>query len=65
LRQITKLERSDTEGNLHFAGFLVFHCPLKPDAISTIIELNASSHRVGLSRFRLQKVTSAVHHDHG
>lgn len=34
------------EKDLIFAGFLVFHCPLKPDAIAAIRMLNDSSHRV-------------------
>jgi cation-transporting ATPase 13A1 len=37
--------RGKVESNLEFAGFLVFHCPLKPDAISTLRDLNDSSHR--------------------
>lgn len=44
--QINKLNREDVECNLEFAGFLVFHCPLKPDAVRTIKMLNDSSHRV-------------------
>jgi cation-transporting ATPase 13A1 len=64
LAQIAKLERSVTESDLHFAGFLVFHCPLKPDAVRTITELNASSHRVCLSRSHEQADLPAVHHDY-
>lgn len=45
--QVTKLDRADVESKLVFAGFLVFHCPLKPDAVKTIKMLNDSSHRVG------------------
>ena len=29
-----------------FAGFLVFHCPLKGDAVETLKMLADSSHRV-------------------
>lgn len=43
--QISKLSRDDVESHLQFAGFLVFHCPLKPDAVSTLRMLNESSHR--------------------
>ena len=43
--QINTITREKVEEELQFAGFLVFHCPLKPDAISTIKELNSSSHR--------------------
>ncbi|TIB78800.1 hypothetical protein E3Q23_00623 [Wallemia mellicola] len=44
-RQIPNLHRNDVESDLHFAGFLVFHCPLKPDAVATLKMLNDSSHR--------------------
>lgn len=36
------------EANLVFGGFLVFHCPLKPDAIEMVKMIGDSSHRVGL-----------------
>ncbi|PVH17733.1 uncharacterized protein CXQ87_000627 [Candidozyma duobushaemuli] len=42
---VLKAKRADIESKLHFAGFIVFHCPLKPDAIETIKMLNESSHR--------------------
>ncbi|KAG7661463.1 SPF1 [[Candida] subhashii] len=42
---VNKVKREDIESNLHFAGFIVFHCPLKDDAIKTIKMLNESSHR--------------------
>lgn len=42
---VTKVDRKDVEDKLHFAGFIVFHCPLKPDAVETIKNLNESSHR--------------------
>lgn len=42
---INKLDREKVESKLIFAGFLVFHCPLKEDAIETIRMLNESSHR--------------------
>jgi cation-transporting ATPase 13A1 len=42
---VTKIDRKDVESKLHFAGFIVFHCPLKDDAIETINMLNESSHR--------------------
>jgi manganese-transporting P-type ATPase len=45
-RQIKKLARHQVESQLKFAGFLVFHCPLKPDAIETLRMLADSSHRV-------------------
>lgn len=42
---VVKIKRNEVESKLHFAGFIVFHCPLKPDAIETIKMLNESSHR--------------------
>ncbi|KAF8876645.1 endoplasmic reticulum Ca-transporting P-type ATPase [Infundibulicybe gibba] len=44
--EINKLPRDIVERDLTFAGFLVFHCPLKPDAIETLKMLADSSHRV-------------------
>lgn len=46
LKQINKVDRHAVEAELIFAGFLIFSCPLKPDAKATVIELNESSHRV-------------------
>ena len=43
--QINALKRDDLEKDLKFAGFLVFHCPLKEDAVSTVKMLNDSAHR--------------------
>lgn len=43
---INKLERGAVERGLTFGGFLVFNCPLKPDAVSTLRDLNDASHRV-------------------
>ncbi|KAK7062599.1 putative cation-transporting ATPase 1 [Paramarasmius palmivorus] len=43
--QINKLPRDAFESNLNFAGFLVFHCPLKADAVDTLKMLADSSHR--------------------
>lgn len=42
---VVKVKRDDIESNLSFGGFIVFHCPLKPDAVETIRMLNESSHR--------------------
>ncbi|KAH8596161.1 hypothetical protein B0O99DRAFT_686206 [Bisporella sp. PMI_857] len=44
--KINDLKREDVESSLHFAGFLVLHCPLKEDAKKSVIMLNESSHRV-------------------
>ncbi|GME82764.1 unnamed protein product [Ambrosiozyma monospora] len=38
-------ERQHIESDLKFGGFIVFHCPMKEDAIETIDMLNQSSHR--------------------
>jgi cation-transporting ATPase 13A1 len=46
IEKINKLTRDDVERDLVFGGFLVFNCPLKDDAASTIRMLNESSHRV-------------------
>ena len=48
--QINKLHREEVESQLTFAGFLVFHCPLKPDAVETLKMLADSSHRVSTTR---------------
>jgi len=45
--QINQVPRDDIECKLEFAGFLVFHCPLKADAVDTLRMLADSSHRVG------------------
>jgi len=42
---LDKIERAHVESELMFAGFMVFHCPMKSDAIETINMLNESSHR--------------------
>ncbi|ANB14046.1 ion-transporting P-type ATPase SPF1 [Sugiyamaella lignohabitans] len=44
--KVTALVRENVESDLIFAGFLVFHCPLKEDAVKTVKMLNESSHRV-------------------
>ncbi|KAI9494361.1 hypothetical protein BDB00DRAFT_818855 [Zychaea mexicana] len=43
--QINNLSRDSVESELTFAGFIVFSCPLKEDAIEALKELNESSHR--------------------
>lgn len=44
--RINDLKREQVESELHFAGFLVLQCPLKPDAVEAVRALNESSHRV-------------------
>ncbi|CAJ0752371.1 15637_t:CDS:10 [Entrophospora sp. SA101] len=46
IKEVNDLTRESVECDLKFAGFLIFDCPLKDDAISTIKVLNESSHRV-------------------
>ncbi|KAK9372997.1 uncharacterized protein V1513DRAFT_419048 [Lipomyces chichibuensis] len=46
IHKVNNLVREEVESDLHFAGFLVFNCPLKPDAIASVKMLNESSHRV-------------------
>ncbi|KAI8364729.1 putative SPF1-P-type ATPase [Radiomyces spectabilis] len=43
--EINGLARESVESDLTFAGFLVFTCPLKEDAVEALKELNESSHR--------------------
>lgn len=45
-QQIHQLGRDKVESELNFAGFLIFHCPLKPDSRESIQMLNQSNHRV-------------------
>lgn len=40
------LSREEAESGLIFGGFLVFHCPLKPDTAAAIASLRESLHRV-------------------
>lgn len=42
---LRNVRREDVESQLQFAGFLVLHCPLKPDAIESLRQLNDSAHR--------------------
>ncbi|KAB8281294.1 hypothetical protein B0I72DRAFT_90095 [Yarrowia lipolytica] len=43
--ELIHIDREHVESDLVFAGFLVFSCPIKPDAKETIKMLNESSHR--------------------
>ncbi|KAF7723798.1 hypothetical protein EC973_001582 [Apophysomyces ossiformis] len=43
--QINDISRESVESDLIFAGFIVFTCPLKEDAVEALKELNDSSHR--------------------
>lgn len=43
--KLKDLHRDEVESGLTFDGFLVFHCPLKSDAVETLKMLADSSHR--------------------
>ncbi|CAE6501450.1 unnamed protein product [Rhizoctonia solani] len=45
LDKVAQLKRDEIEKDLNFVGFLIFHCPLKPDAVATLKMLADSSHR--------------------
>lgn len=70
--QINHFAREKIESNLIFAGFLVFHCPLKPDAVESLKMLADSSHRVRIflwflhenSRLTRESVNETVHYDY-
>lgn len=68
--KINKLSRETVECDLVFVGFLVFHCPLKEDAVETLKMLADSSHRVTfLNQFFLRMYVTkrrwTVHYDYG
>ncbi|OTF82556.1 hypothetical protein BLA29_006483 [Euroglyphus maynei] len=44
--QIRNFTREDVETELDFVGFLIISCPLKPDSVSVMKEIIASSHYV-------------------
>ncbi|OUM55368.1 hypothetical protein BVG19_g4895 [[Candida] boidinii] len=43
--KLNTIKRESVESKLIFGGFIVFHCPMKADAVETIKMLNESSHR--------------------
>ncbi|KAK0550438.1 putative cation-transporting ATPase 1 [Tilletia horrida] len=43
---IVNSTREEVESGLQFAGFLVFHCPLKADAVESLKQLADASHRL-------------------
>jgi cation-transporting ATPase 13A1 len=45
---VKNVTREVIERDLHFAGFLIFDCPLKPDSKSTIELLTNSSHKIAM-----------------
>lgn len=45
IKKIETYTRERAERDLHFAGFIVYTSPLKPDAVASIRMLNESSHR--------------------
>ncbi|KXS17953.1 hypothetical protein M427DRAFT_235935 [Gonapodya prolifera JEL478] len=44
--EIKDMSRDQAESSLRFAGFLIFHCPLKPHTVDAVKSLSNSSHRV-------------------
>ena len=51
--KVSSVARDEVECGLEFAGFLVFHCPLKPDAVEVLKMLADASHRVRECRYAL------------
>lgn len=45
-KAVKEMVRDSLECDLHFAGFLVLSCPLKPDSKDSLLMLSQSSHRV-------------------
>lgn len=46
--QALQITREMVESHLIFAGFLIFHCPLKEDSKEAVLNLKDSSHFVGV-----------------
>jgi hypothetical protein len=62
---LREMDRDWVEKELNFAGFLVFHSPLKPDSAEAVRELHESMHRVGLPcRFSQLLTFCADHYDY-
>jgi cation-transporting ATPase 13A1 len=60
ITQLNKFPREQAESALTFAGFLVFHCPLKADAIQSLKMLADSSHRVSDPVFSCQMLSELI-----
>uniref|UniRef100_A0A0X3PAK9 Manganese-transporting ATPase 13A1 n=1 Tax=Schistocephalus solidus TaxID=70667 RepID=A0A0X3PAK9_SCHSO len=45
-QQVRELKREQVESDLHFAGFVIISCPLKPDSLSVIRTLKNASHHI-------------------
>jgi magnesium-transporting ATPase (P-type) len=45
-QELRDLTRDDVESSLHFAGFIIISCPLKPDTKSVIREIMNASHHI-------------------
>jgi magnesium-transporting ATPase (P-type) len=65
--QTLKVGREAVECNLDFRGFLLFSCPLKPDAIETLKMIGDASHRVSIVKWVMCFFTEplVVCDDHG
>lgn len=46
VERVKRYSREQAEGELNFAGFLIFHCPLKPDSKAAVKSLIESLHHV-------------------
>ena len=64
-QHVKGLARDEVESGLVFAGFLAFHCPVKPDSRGSVELLLQSSHRVRtcltLWRGRRRGIVREVH----
>ena len=60
-QQVKTMARDEAESGLTFAGFLAFHCPVKPDSKGSVELLLQSSHRVGA---RTALATVRLHRAH-
>ncbi|CAI2726639.1 unnamed protein product [Schistosoma spindalis] len=46
--QVRDLTRESVESDIHFCGFVIISCPLKPDSLTVIKDLSYSSHHISM-----------------
>ncbi|RTG87077.1 manganese-transporting P-type ATPase [Schistosoma bovis] len=46
--QVRDLTREFVESDIHFCGFVIISCPLKPDSLTVIKDLSYSSHHISM-----------------